>query len=226
MSTQNAQSPAFFPGPMCLKKSRIIGLTGGIATGKSTVSGYLANTYSCRIYDADLIAREAVRKGSFILNKLTDRYGVEILTSQGELNRSKLGKILFQDSDEKKWIESLIHPYVLNELQEKIQTFRQSERNTTEFLCLAIPLLFESKMENLASEIWVVACSPETQLERLRDRNNFSDAEAKTRINSQWPLEKKKQRADVILNNDGDRNKLYAQIDAAIKTPPDQVTAT
>ena len=192
------------------------------------MSDYLANNYACRIYDADLIAREAVTKGSCILNKLTNRYGVDILTPQGELNRSKLGKILFQDSDEKKWIESLIHPYVLNELQKQIQAFHDSKRETAsaEFLCLAIPLLFESKMENLASEIWVVACSPETQLERLRDRNNFSEVEAKTRINNQWPLEKKKQRADVILNNDGDRNELYAQIDAAIKTPPDQVTAT
>lgn len=206
---------------MSLSPYKIIGLTGGIATGKSEVSDYLAQKKHCCIYDADLIARDAVAKDSPILIQISKRFGASILSSHGELNRSKLGNIIFQDKTEKAWVESLIHPYVREQFERQIQAFKRSASltETLSTLCLVVPLLFESKMEALVSEIWVVACSPEQQLERLMVRNSLSQSEAQARIQSQWPLAEKIKRADIVLNNDGDRPKLYAQIDAAIKAP-------
>ena len=199
---------------------RIIGLTGGIATGKSTVSHYLIEQNFCLVYDADVIAREAVAPQSPILENIAQRYGPKILTDTGELNRFKLGTIIFQNSAEKEWLEGLIHPYVRQKFESRIHHYKTSIGITgkpSSPLCLVIPLLFESKMENLVSEVWVITCSEQQQLERLTLRNKLSVSEAQARINSQWPLKEKMKRADFILNNDGDRSQLYAQIDAAIQ---------
>ncbi|CAN1208646.1 Dephospho-CoA kinase [Tumidithrix helvetica PCC 7403] len=195
---------------------RIIGITGGIATGKTMVSDYLHQTYGLPILDADVYAREAVQ--GEILNQIIQRYGTEILDNSQtiesnqppSLNRQKLGAIIFQDATERKWLESLIHPYVRDRFH---TTVKQYQPNT---LVMVIPLLFEAKLQNLVTEIWVVACDLNLELERLMQRNRLSAEEAKLRIQSQMPLSEKVLLADVVLENNGTSAELFEQVDNAL----------
>ncbi|NCO76033.1 MAG: dephospho-CoA kinase [Cyanobacteria bacterium] len=189
------------------KDKLIIGLTGGIATGKSTVSSYLAEKYFIPILDADLIAREAVSINSPIFQNIVNRYGEEILLKDGNLNRAKLGKIIFNSPQEKMWLENQIHPFVFDDLQSQIKLLSNS------IIVLSIPLLFEAKMTNLVDEIWVVNCDFFTQLSRLKSRNKLAENEAISRINSQIPLTEKVKLADVVIDNNKKLADLYTQID-------------
>jgi len=186
---------------------RLIGLTGGIATGKSTVANYLASVYGLPILDADIYARDAVSESSVILSQITQRYGKEILLTDGNLNRKKLAEIIFNQSPERSWVENLIHPYVRNCF---LKTIEESPHDT---LVLVIPLLFEAGLENLVNEIWVVYCEGEIQKQRLMSRNELTEAQAIVRINSQLPLEQKVTRADVVLDNSSDLESLLRQVD-------------
>jgi dephospho-CoA kinase len=190
---------------------RIIGLTGGIATGKTTVANYLAHTYNVPILDADIYARDAVGVGSPILRAIAQRYGQEILLSDGSLNRPQLGDIIFDNQDERIWLESLIHPYVRDRL---IKAIAESPSPT---LVLVIPLLFEAQMTNLVTEIWVVCCSDSQQLQRLIQRNHLTPAQAQTRIHSQLSLAEKAAQAHVVLDNSSAPAALLKQVDVAFK---------
>lgn len=187
--------------------TRIIGLTGGIATGKTTVANYLASAYNLPILDADIYARDAVAVGSPILAAIAQRYGTEILLPDGHLNRQKLGEIIFQEPDERLWIDSLIHPYVGDRFHKAIAEL------SAPTIVLVIPLLFEAKMTNLVTEIWVVRCSESQQLARLMQRNNLTQEQAQARINSQLSIDKKAELADVVLDNSSTTAALIQQID-------------
>ncbi len=187
---------------------RIIGLTGGIATGKSTVSDYLASQYKLPILDADVYARQAVAKGSEILDAIARRYGTDILLPHGTLNRKQLGDIIFQNAAEKRWVESQIHPFVREQFAEVTSTFSSSQT-----LVYSIPLLFEANLTHLVSEIWVVYCRPVQQKQRLMQRNQLSEAAASDRINAQMNVEQKCKKADYVLDNATTREDLFAQID-------------
>jgi dephospho-CoA kinase len=188
----------------------LIGLTGGIATGKSTVANYLATTYNLPILDADIYARDAVSVGSPILSQIAEKYGTEIILSDGNLNRSKLGEIIFHQPEERYWVERVIHPYVRSCFAKAIN---ESSANT---LILVIPLLFEANLENLVNQIWVVSCSPQQQQQRLIERNNLTAEQAAARINSQLPIAEKIARADVVLDNSANLESLLQQIDKVL----------
>lgn len=194
--------------------SRIIGLTGGIGTGKTTVSNYLTQKYNLPILDADIYAREAVAINSPILKKIFNRYGNKVKLPDGSLNRSALGEIIFNDNTEKLWLESQIHPYVCDRFKSGLS---ELENDT---IVLSIPLLFEANLTHLVTEIWVVYCDRPTQITRLQQRNDLNRQQAESRIDSQLPLLTKVERADVVLDNNSNLNTLYRQIDRAIATPP------
>ncbi len=201
---------------------RTIGLTGSIATGKTTVSEYLS--HRVQVLDADVLAREAVLPGSDGLRALVGRYGPELLCGNGLLNRQKLAQIIFQNADEKQWVESIIHPYVRQQLMLRQSQLRQSQE-TTSTLVMVIPLLFEARMTDLVSEIWVVSCTPEQQLARLMSRNGLTHAEAQARIHSQMLLEQKCAQADVVIENQGSLEYLYDQVNRALAiAPADKIT--
>ncbi len=189
---------------------RLIGLTGGIATGKTTVSNYLKDKYRLPILDADLYAKEAVAKGSPILETIFARYGDRVIQTDRSLNRSSLGEIIFNDAVEKQWLESQIHPYVRDRFDRELQCL---EDNT---IVLDIPLLFEANLTDTVTEIWVVSCDRSLQIARLQQRNDLTLVQATARIDSQMPLGEKIAAADVVLNNNRDRDYLFAQIDKAI----------
>jgi dephospho-CoA kinase len=190
---------------------RLIGLTGGIATGKTTVSNYLAKKYHLPILDADVYAKEAVAVDSPILKTIFTRYGNKVMLANRSLNRTALGEIIFNDSTEKQWLESQIHPYVRDRFGQELQ------RLDHKTIVLDIPLLFEANLTNTVTEIWVVSCDRSIQISRLQLRNGLSLVQAEARIDSQLPLSHKIAAADVVLNNNVDLNYLFAQVDKAIK---------
>ncbi len=209
---------------------RLIGLTGGIATGKTTVSNYLATAYQLPIWDADLYAREAVKPGSPVLESIVHRYGKDILCSDGNLNRQQLASLIFSNSSERTWVEQQIHPFVRQCFVNNIQQLKTTTISTADISCspsadgvLVVPLLFESQMTDLVTEIWVVYCPPEQQYLRLiqREKNNFNRVltleDAQARIQSQMSLEAKCQQADVVLYNSSTPEKLFKQVDTAIQ---------
>ncbi|MEA5470541.1 dephospho-CoA kinase [Spirulina sp. 06S082] len=187
-----------------------IGLTGGISTGKSTVSQYLDRVHGLPILDADIYAREAVDRNSPILTTIAQRYGEGILLPDRCLQRQKLGEIVFSDPEERKWLEAQIHPYVRDRFVTELATL-----NAT-IAVLVIPLLFEADMTNFVNSIWVVSCSPEQQLQRLCDRDGISPEQARSRIDSQIPLTEKIAAANVVLDNSSTVEHLLSQVDAAL----------
>lgn len=189
---------------------RIIGLTGGIGTGKTTVSDYLAHRYQLPVLDADIYAREAVQLGSPILSKIFERYGSEMRLPEGTLNRKRLGEIIFSNLEERQWVEQQIHPYVRDRIEFQLDTLNAP------IVVLVIPLLFEANMTDLVTEIWVVSCSPEQQLRRILGRDRLSPEQAQIRINNQLPLSEKIGRADSILDNSSTPEALLQQVDLAL----------
>jgi dephospho-CoA kinase len=218
---------------------RIIGLTGGISTGKSTVAQYLATQYNLPILDADIYAREAVQIGSPILTAIAQRYGTGILLADGTLNRSQLARIIFNNPEEKHWVEAQIHPYVRDRFEQEIieegrRQAAEGKRSKSEgdsiateihpiihTIILVIPLLFEAEMTDLVTEIWVVSCTPQQQIARLMQRDNLTLEQAQARINSQMPLSEKCDRADVVLDNSSTLEALKHQIDLALNAVGD-----
>jgi dephospho-CoA kinase len=189
---------------------RIIGLTGGIGTGKTTVSNYLASQYQLPILDADIYAREAVQLGSPILDKIIERYGSGVQLPDGMLNRKRLGEIVFSDPSQRQWLEQQIHPYVGDRITAELDTL------VAPTVVVVVPLLFEAGMTDLVTEIWVVSCAPEQQLRRMIERDHLTLEQARDRINSQLPLQEKVARADVVLDNSSTVEALFQEIDLAL----------
>ena len=190
---------------------RLIGLTGGIATGKTTVSNYLRDRYGFPILDADIYAKEAVEVDSPIFQEIVKHYGSEIQLENRALNRTKLGDIIFNNTDEKVWLEAQIHPYVRKRFQEVIDSL------DNQIIVLSIPLLIEANLTHLVSEIWVVLCHYDQQIQRLQQRNHLTEQQAIARIKNQLPLAEKIIRADVVLDNSVSLEYLYQQIDQNFK---------
>lgn len=191
---------------------RLIGLTGGIATGKTTVSNYLADKYHLPVLDADIYAREAVAEESPILQTIFARYGEEVKASNCSLDRTALGNIVFNNPQERQWLEQQIHPFVRNCFTVELQNLE------SETIVLAIPLLFEANLTDMVTEIWVVSCDRSLQTARLQQRNHLTLEQASVRIDSQFALAKKIALADVVLTNNADLSSLYAQVDRALKS--------
>lgn len=187
---------------------RLIGITGGIATGKTTVTAYLQARYGLPIWDADVYARAAVAVGSPILQSIRQRYGPKIVRSDDTLDRQRLGEIVFSNPLERRWLETQIHPYVRTCFETEIGHLAI---DTT--AVLAIPLLFEAGMTDLVTEIWVVSCDRETQIQRIMARDRLDRSAAELRIDSQMPLSSKIALADFQLDNSTDLANLHRQID-------------
>ncbi|MED3661961.1 dephospho-CoA kinase [Ureibacillus terrenus] len=191
----------------------IIGLTGSIASGKSTVSKMLKE-YGFPIVDADVVARQVVEPGSETLNKIAEAFGKEVLTETGELDRKKLGSIIFNDEEKRQLLNSVIHPAIRKEMLRQRDEYLAKGEKT---VIMDIPLLFESKLQHFVDKILVVAVSEEVQLERLMKRNQLSEEEAKARIRSQLPMPVKVQGADAVIDNNGTIEETRRQLEKILK---------
>ena len=159
---------------------RRIGLTGGIASGKSSVAALLKKR-GCPVLDADLYAREALTPGTSASNAVVSRYGNRVIKDgTSEIDRAGLASIVFNDPNERSWLEQLVHPIVQRRFDDALRALPDAP-----IVILMIPLLFEAGLEAWCSEIWVVRCTALQQKERLMARNNYTDTEATQRIAAQ-----------------------------------------
>ena len=207
---------------------KIIGLTGGIGSGKSTVSDYLISK-GFHVLDADKIAREIVLPGSEMMIRLTAVFGEGILLEDGSLNRKKLGEIVFSDSEKRKTLDSLMHTRILELIHEAIFRIREEAEqvpagntgpeNTVKNKVIFIdaPLLFETGLDKSVSEVWVIDVDDETRIERIMERDGLKREEILQRISTQMARSEKQQRADVVLDNTGDQETLFRQIDLLLQ---------
>ena len=190
--------------------ARRIGLTGGIASGKSSVGRLLA-AQGLPLLDADVYAREALAPGSTGAGAVLGRYGAGVQAPGGEIDRSALGRIVFGDGAERRWLEQLLHPVVRACFEAQLQ-----ELAAEPVVVLVVPLLFEAGLETLCSEVWLVDCDETQQLQRLMARDGLGEADARARIAAQWPLARKRQLADVVLDNRGGPEQLAAQVEQVL----------
>ncbi len=186
----------------------ILGLTGGIASGKSTVSAYLAQN-GALIIDADLIARQVVAKRSSGLKQIVAKFGKEILTASGELDRKKLGKLVFSNKDLLQALTDITGPLIRAEILREIEAAKKAQ---VKLVVLDIPLLFETGYQTLCDKVMVVTVPSEVQLERVMKRDNLSAAEARKRIANQLPTSKRNELADVLIDNSKSVAETYQQV--------------
>jgi dephospho-CoA kinase len=188
---------------------RVIGLTGGIATGKSTVGQLLQEHHGLPVLDADLFARQALAPGTEAARAVLERYGT--------LDRPALGHIVFGDPAERHWLEQLVHPLVRQRFDQELTSLAEEPVGAGQSaVVLMIPLLFEAGLEGLCSEVWLVDCDEHQQLARLMARNGLTQAEAQGRTNAQWPLEHKRLLADRTISNRGNPEELAGVVAGAV----------
>lgn len=186
----------------------IIGLTGSIASGKSTVAKMLKEL-GLPIIDADQVARLVVEPGTETLSKIAEVFGKDILHENGELNRAKLGNIIFHNPSKRKELNDIIHPAIRKEmLRQRDEWTDKGEKH----IVMDIPLLFESHLQHFVEKILVVSVTEDTQLKRLMERNHLSKEEAKARIASQLPLSVKEKGADAVIYNNESLDKTRKQL--------------
>ncbi|OJF95752.1 dephospho-CoA kinase [Alkalibacterium sp. 20] len=189
--------------------SHVLGLTGGIASGKSTVSQYLKKI-GFPVIDADVIARTIMEPDEPTYAKVVDFFGGEIINKDRSINRKRLGEVVFDDKEKLRHLNALMHEDIFNEIMKK--RLEMSERKYP-LIVIDIPLLYETGYEKYVDEVMVVYTDYATQLSRLRNRDQLTEAEAVKRIEAQESLETKKNKADVVIDNNGTIHQTIHQID-------------
>ena len=181
---------------------RIIGLTGGIATGKSTVAAMLA-ARGAAVVDADRIAREVVEPGTTGLEAVARAFGPEVVTASGELDRARLAGIVFGDSESRRRLEALTHPLILARIADQVAGLILSE---PALIAVAVPLLFAGgRQSDFPGGVLLVYADAATQLRRLHERDGLGDEAARQRLAAQLPIERKRELATWVIDNGGRR---------------------
>jgi dephospho-CoA kinase len=188
--------------------SLVIGLTGGIASGKSTVSNMLKEM-DITVIDADVEARLAVEKGEPAYQKIIAEFGDDILLDTEEIDRVKLGSIIFHDAEKRQLLNSIVHPEVRNRMNNQVEA---AKVRGEQVMVLDIPLLFESKLTHMVEKTILVYVDRDIQLNRLMERNDLSLEDAEARISSQMPLSDKVALADAVINNNGSISETKKQV--------------
>lgn len=192
--------------------TQVIGITGGIASGKSTVTAYLQSR-GYPVIDADQVVHQLQQKGGRLYQVLVEEFGTDILDSEGELNREQLGRLVFEQGAVRKRLSQLQDRII----REALLAERDRLAEHADVLFMDIPLLFELGYEEVVSEVWLLVLTPELQLERLMERNQLAEEEARQRMAAQMPLEEKKKRTPYQIDNGGGRLATYAQVDQLLQ---------
>jgi dephospho-CoA kinase len=188
----------------------LLGLTGSIATGKSTVA-MMFRERGAVLVDADRVAREVVEPGREGLRRVVEHFGQEMLDENGCLNRSKLGELIFRDHKAREKLNSLLHPLIMREMKE--MTRRVWERDPRAIVIWDVPLLIEENLTQFVEQVIVVYVPEPVQLKRLMERNHLTESEAMARIRSQLSIEEKKKVADYLIDNSGSLEETESQVD-------------
>lgn len=187
---------------------KIIGLTGGIASGKSTVATELRKQ-NIPVFDADEVSRNAVTKGSKGLALVAEAFGADYLTSDGEMDRAKISQLVFSDKEALKTLEGILHKIVWDEAEAFLAEAREQK---AKLAVLDVPLLIETKWHERVDLVWLVAVSKEQQIKRAMIRSGMTEEDVKARIAAQMSLEDKKKFADVVLDNSGALEETLEQV--------------
>lgn len=188
---------------------KVIGLTGGIASGKSTVSRYLREK-GAAILDADAIAHALAEPGGSLYLAYRQHFGAAVLQEDGQLNRAAIGKIVFSQPEERAWIDRSAHPLIQAEIKRQLA---EKKRQDVPLIVLDVPLLFESGWDKMTEENCLVDVSEAVQLARLMKRDGYDEQAARARIAAQMPLAEKRRRADRLIDNNGDLPATLRQVD-------------
>lgn len=190
--------------------SRVIGLTGGIASGKSTVAQLLAEK-GAWIVDADQLARDVVGVGSPVLAEISQSFGPGVIAEDGSLDRPQLGRLVFADAEARERLNGIVHPRVLELSRQEI---RQAQESGAQLVVYDVPLLYETERSGEFDGTLVVWVDPLTQLLRLRQRTGLTEDEGRQRIASQMPLTRKRELATWVVDNSGSREATQAQVES------------
>ena len=186
---------------------KIIGITGGIASGKSTVTTYLRQQ-GFQVVDADAVVHQLQKPGGRLYQVLVQHFGQEILLENGELNRPLLARLIFSKTEEREWSKSTQGEII----REELAALRDRLSQTEAIFFMDIPLLFEQDYANWFDETWLVYVNRDVQVERFMKRDHLSKEVAQSRLATQWSLEEKKKLASYILDNNGSRDQLVSQV--------------
>ena len=184
----------------------VIGLTGGIASGKTTVANLFKQQFKIDIVDADIVAREVVEPGTPGLNAIIEHFGTDIVRDDQTLDRAKLREKIFSNPEEKAWVNGLLHPMIREKMIEDL------EQVTSDYALLVVPLLIENKLDSLCDRVLVVDVDPQTQISRTVKRDNVSEEQAKAILASQASREQRLALADDVVKNNPDDPDLLLQI--------------
>jgi len=179
---------------------RVIGLTGGIASGKSTVSKALAEL-GATVIDGDEIAHRLMEPHQPVWEDIVNKFGREILNPDLAIDRAKLGKIVFDDPEQMATLNRISRPRIIESIKNELDSIKEARPDSV--IVLDVPLLYEARLDKLSDQVWVVWIDRETQIKRLMERNKYTREEAVKRIDSQMSLDEKKRRADVVIDNSG-----------------------
>lgn len=191
-------------------KTLVLGMTGNIASGKSTVAEELARRGAI-VVDADQLAREVVASGSSALKEIVETFGRDILNNRGELDRDKLGQMVFADVKVRAMLNRIVHPEIAKKSIKRLQELKQ--RTDIPLVVYEAPLLFEVGAESRVDKVLVVTIDPEEQLKRLRVRDRLSEVTAQQRMAAQMPQQEKVRRADFVIDNSGSVDETLKQVD-------------
>lgn len=191
---------------------KIIGITGGIASGKSTVTNFLRQK-GFEVVDADAVVHQLQKPGGRLFQILVEHFGAKILLEDEELNRPLLASLIFNNSDEREWSKRTQGEII----REELAALRNQLAQTKALFFMDIPLLFEQDYASWFDETWLVYVSPDVQLERLMKRDHLSNEAAEARLASQWSLEEKKKLANHLLDNNGSRDQLLSQVETLLE---------
>ncbi|WP_318481727.1 dephospho-CoA kinase [Photobacterium leiognathi] len=187
--------------------SLVIGLTGGIGSGKTTVANLFADTYGIDIVDADIVAREMVEPNTFGLNAIIEKCGKEILLEDGTLNRAKLRDAIFSQPELKTWLSNLLHPLIREKMQQDIN------QSQSPYCLLVVPLMVENNLQTMTHRLLVVDVDEQVQIERTQQRDNVSVEQIKNILASQASRKQRLDAADDVITNNGDNKALVSQVE-------------
>jgi dephospho-CoA kinase len=192
-----------------VQKMKVIGITGGIGSGKSTVARILGEL-GARVIDADIISKDIMYKGSKALQEITECFGNEILNEAEELDRKKLGDLVFGDAEKLEKLTVITHKYIIEEIIERVE--REKSKAGTEMIILEASIPVEHGFKDIADEIWVVISDIEDRIKRVMNRNGYNYAQVSERINSQMSDEEYIKIADKVIKNSGKIDELKNEI--------------
>ena len=191
---------------------KIIGITGGIASGKSTVTNFLRQK-GFQVVDADAVVHQLQKPGGRLFEALVQHFGQEIILENGELNRPLLASLIFSNTEEREWSKQIQGEII----REELASLRDKLAQTESIFFMDIPLLFEQDYSSWFNETWLVYVEPDVQMDRLMKRDQLSKDLAISRLSAQWSLEEKKGLASQVIDNNGSQDQLLAQVNSLLE---------